>query len=105
MSPPSFVAMSTSSRRPRFFSHCPMMVSDSPPLLPGFQLEYTSAVSIRLKPPPVNASSTSKEVGASIVQPNTLPPRVKGAIDSEDCPSCLFCIAFIFDPYGQPQIS
>ena len=34
---PTFVAMTTSSRRPRAVSHSPMMVSDSPPEFPGIR--------------------------------------------------------------------
>jgi hypothetical protein len=36
---PTLVAISTSSRRPRRASHSPMIVSLSPPLLPGAQAE------------------------------------------------------------------
>jgi hypothetical protein len=43
--------MCTRSRRDGFFaSQRPMIVSDSPPLLPGTHVEYESAVSIASKP-------------------------------------------------------
>ncbi|CAM5630775.1 hypothetical protein SRIMM317S_05269 [Streptomyces rimosus subsp. rimosus] len=48
---PTLVAMTTWSRLPREASQLPMTVSDSPPLLPGTQAEYTSAVSMKCRRP------------------------------------------------------
>ena len=92
ISMPTLVAMMTLSRPPRAFSQLPMMVSDSPPLLPGCQREYTSAVSMKLKPAATNASSSSNEIASSAVQPKTLPPKVIGQTCSEDWPSWRFSI-------------
>ncbi len=39
ISVPTLVAMTTRLRAPRARSHLPMMISDSPPLLPGTQWE------------------------------------------------------------------
>ena len=47
---PTFVATTMSSRLPRAAIQLPMIVSDSPPLLPGTQAEYESAVSRKLPP-------------------------------------------------------
>jgi len=65
-------------RLPLRASQRPMMVSDSPPRLPGTQPEYASAVSIRLKPASTKASSNTNEVASSALQPNTLPPNTIG---------------------------
>ena len=77
-SEPVFVATTTSSRLPREAIQAPMIRSDSPPVLPGFHAEYTSAVSTKLPPPAAKASSTPNEASRSAVQPNGLPPRLSG---------------------------
>src|SRR5512144_2285846 len=79
MSEPTFVAMTTSSWRPRRPIQRPMIVSDSPPRCPVTQREYEFAVSIRLKPAATKRSSSANDVGSSAVQPNTLPPSANGA--------------------------
>src|SRR5580698_9790432 len=43
---------------------------------------------MRLKPAPTKASSNSNEVASSTVQPNTFPPKARGATLSPDLPSC-----------------
>src|SRR6185295_10239696 len=68
------------------FSQLPMMVSDSPPWLPGTQREYTSAVSMALRPESTKRSSRRKAVGSSTVQPKTLPPRTSGAMRRPERP-------------------
>ena len=87
MSEPTFVAMTTSSWRPRAAIQRPMIVSDSPPWWPVTQREYESAVSIRLKPASTNASSRWNDVASSTVQPNTLPPNATGATSNPVLPS------------------
>ncbi len=72
---PTFVAITSASRPPRAASHSPMIVSDSPPELPGARHRYESAVSIIVPPASTNASSTANDSSRSAVQPNTLPPR------------------------------
>ena len=89
---PTLVAMTTLSRLPLFFSHLPMMVSDSPPLLPGTHLEYMSAVSMKLRPSSTNRSSSLKEVVSSTVQPKTFPPKTSGEICRLERPSFRFRI-------------
>jgi hypothetical protein len=54
MSEPTLVAITTRPRAPDLFSQFPMIVSDSPPLWPGTQTEYTSAVSMRFSPEAAN---------------------------------------------------
>jgi hypothetical protein len=71
-----------------------MIVSDSPPWWPFTQREYESAVSIRLKPAPTNASSRANDVASSAVQPNTLPPNASGATSNPVMPSLRFFIGF-----------
>src|SRR5512139_188424 len=88
---PTLVAITTCSRLPLRLSHLPMMVSDSPPRLPGTHDEYMSAVSIRLKPASTKASSSSNECASSTLQPNTLPPKASGAMDNDDLPSGRLC--------------
>src|SRR6185369_5459224 len=68
------------------FSQLPMMVSDSPPLLPCTQREYTSAVSMALRPESTKRSSRRKAVGSSTVQPKTLPPKTSGAMRRPERP-------------------
>ncbi len=46
----TLVASTTSSRRPRAANHSPMIVSDSPPELPGTRHMYESAVSTKFPP-------------------------------------------------------
>src|SRR6476619_2211324 len=87
MSEPTFVAMTTSSWRPRAAIQRPMIVSDSPPWWPVTQREYESAVSIRLKPASTNASSRRNDVASSTVQPNTLPPNARGTTSNPVLPS------------------
>src|SRR6201991_1628929 len=72
---PTFVAITMSSRLPRAASHSPMIVSDSPPELPGALHMYESAVSTKFPPAATYASRTANEVSRSADQPNTLPPR------------------------------
>src|SRR4029453_19342737 len=79
-SEPTFVTTIVRLRLPRLRIHSPMIVSDSPPLLPGTHFEYTSAVSIVSKPAAVNRSSNANEVALSAVQPNTLPPNTSGVM-------------------------
>src|SRR6185437_12968594 len=87
ISTPTLVAMITRSRTCRRRSQLPMTLSDSPPLWPGTQSEYASAVSMKLNPAPMKASSTRKEVGSSAVHPKTLPPRASGPISNPEAPS------------------
>src|SRR5882762_890450 len=89
---PTLVATTTLSRLPLFLSHLPMMVSDSPPLLPGAQREYVSAVSMKLKPSSTNRSSRRIEVDSSAVQPKTLPPNARDETSRPERPSLRFCI-------------
>jgi hypothetical protein len=63
-----------------------MRRSDSPPVLPGTQAEYPSAVSTKLPPPALKASRMSKDVFRSAVQPKTLPPRLRGKTDRSEVP-------------------
>ena len=84
---PTLVAMVTRSRLPLRRSQRPRIRSDSPPSLPGAQYEYESAVSTRSKPASTNASSSANEVASSALQPNTLPPKASGAIESGERPS------------------
>src|SRR5690606_14479264 len=84
---PTLVISTMPSRRPRRASHSPISVSDSPPDRPGAQAEYTSAVSMALKPSAVKRSSRAKVVSRSAVQPNTLPPKTSGAISRPVRPS------------------
>src|SRR5689334_23171556 len=79
--------MITSSWRPRRAIQRPMIVSDSPPWCPVTHREYESAVSMRLKPAPTNASSKSNEVASSAVHPKTFPPKASGAISNPVFPS------------------
>ena len=64
-----------------------MIVSDSPPELPGAQCEYESAVSIASNPWSTNASRMEKAVGWSTVQPKTLVPSTSGAMEKPVEPS------------------
>jgi hypothetical protein len=84
---PTLVAIMTRLRAPDFFSQSPMIVSDSPPVCPGTQTEYTSAVSIRLSPDATKASRILNEAASSIVQPNTFPPSASGPTSIPDRPS------------------
>src|SRR5208282_539266 len=86
------VAMTTCWRWPRLLSQLPIMLSDSPPLLPGAHLEYTSAVSIKLNPAPTKASSRLKEVDSSTVQPKTFPPKARGETSNPELPSLRICM-------------
>src|SRR5258707_8008550 len=52
-----------------------------------------SAVSIMLKPASTKASRMANDVGSSAVQPNTLPPRTRGAVSSPLPPSLRFCMS------------
>src|SRR6202140_5097836 len=90
MSMPTLVAIKTFFRLPVFFIQLPRMVSDSPPLFPGFQVEYMSAVSMKLKPAATKASSTINEAGSSMVQPKTFPPSAKGASSNPEFPNFRF---------------
>src|ERR1051325_8389448 len=51
-----------------------------------------SAVSMRLKPADTNASSSRNPVVSSTVQPNTLPPKAKGATSKSEFPKFRFFI-------------
>src|SRR3712207_578686 len=64
-----------------------MMASDSPPLFPGTQVEYTSAVSMKFSPASTAASSSLNDVASSTVQPNTLVPRQSGGTIRSERPS------------------
>src|SRR5512140_1859514 len=92
MSRPTLLASTTLLRRPPRFSHLPITVSDSPPLWPGTQREYTSAVSMKLKPASSHASSSENDVASSAVQPNTLPPKHSGETFRGERPSVLYSI-------------
>src|SRR5258706_12497999 len=87
ISAPTLVAIRTLARLPAFFSQLPMAFSDSPPRWPGPQVEYMSAVSMKLKPAAKKASIRRCEVASSAVQPNTLPPSASGANSRPDWPS------------------
>src|ERR1039457_1570533 len=84
---PTLVAKITSLRLPDWASHFPSIVSDSPPVCPGAQREYTSAVSMKRRPASNAASSTRHEVGSSSVQPNTFPPRQIAGTSGPSLPS------------------
>src|SRR5258708_1100838 len=75
---PTLVAITILFRLPRDFIQRPMMVSDSPPELPGTQQEYMSAVSIKFPPAAAKASRTANDCCSFAVHPNTLPPSEKG---------------------------
>src|SRR5690625_3689614 len=51
-----------------------------------------SAVSMALKPRSVKRSSSSKERASPAVQPNTLPPKTRGAISMPERPRVRFCM-------------
>ncbi len=84
---PTLVAITSWPRVPRSVSQRPMIVSDSPPWLPGTQPEYTLAVSMKFPPSSTNRSSTANDASRSAVQPNTLPPRQIGETSRPDPPS------------------
>src|SRR5208283_4914362 len=84
---PTLVATTTCWRLPLRFSQLPRMLSDSPPLLPGAHLEYTSAVSMKLKPAATKASSSRNEVGSSTVHPITFPLNTRGETSGPEFPS------------------
>src|SRR4029077_295789 len=87
---PTLVAIRSFPRLPVRLSQLPRMVSDSPPLFPGTQVEYISAVSIKLNPDATNASSSWNDVDSSTVHPNTFPPKASGATSSPERPSLRF---------------
>src|SRR5580704_230396 len=100
ISMPSLVATITLLRLSPFASHLPRMVSDSPPLWPGIQREYTSAVSIKFSPASSAASSCRKESASDNVHPKTLPPRQRIGTSKSDLPSLTRSIAislFFYD--------
>src|SRR5689334_3715470 len=103
ISAPTLVATINLSRLLRAFIHLPMIVSDSPPLLPGAQREYTSAVSMQLKPLSANESSIAKDCCSSSVQPNTFPPNTSGAIYRLLLPNCRFSILLILERREQQK--
>src|SRR5580692_11548062 len=83
---PTLVARITFFRLALRLNQLPSTVSDSPPLWPGTQREYTSAVSTKLNPASTKASRMAKDVGSSAVQPKTLPPRQMGETSRPDPP-------------------
>src|SRR5579863_1237584 len=84
---PTLVARITFFRLPLRLNQLPTTVSDSPPLWPGTQREYTSAVSTKLNPAPTNASKIANDAASSAVQPKTFPPRQMGETSRPDPPS------------------
>src|SRR5262245_17464834 len=95
--------MMTFSRAPRRFNQRPIIVSDSPPLLPDAHREYTSAVSIKLIPASTSASSRLNEVGSSAVQPKTLHPKHRGETSNPEFPSFRFFISIFSPRKNRPQ--
>src|SRR6476469_4004438 len=95
ISAPTLVATTTLSRLPLCLNHLQMIVSLSPPWCPGTQVEYVSAVSIRFSPAATKASRILNDVASSAVQPNTLPPSIRGATSIADFPSWRFFISQI----------
>src|SRR5918998_2538419 len=93
---PTFVATTTACRLPRDAIHSPMIVSDSPPELPGARQKYESAVSTKFPPAATYASSTAKDVSRSAVQPKTLPPRHRRLTSSSLEP--IFTMARAYEP-------
>ena len=78
----------------RSFIHLPM-ISPFPSLeLPGAHAEYTSAVSMELRPASRKRSRMAKEVALSAVQPSTLPPSTSGAIFKSVRPRRRVCMNF-----------
>src|SRR5262245_1825302 len=49
---------------------------------------------MQLKPAPTKPSSSLKDIAASAVQPNTLPPKISGAISIPELPSLRLCMSF-----------
>src|SRR6185437_14934495 len=86
ISMPTLVAMTTRSRFPERLIQRPITDSDSPPELPVAHLEYTSAVSMRLKPWSTKASRRTNAVGSSTVHPKTLAPKASGATSMPERP-------------------
>src|SRR6202044_981810 len=84
---PTLVARTTFLRLPLRLNQLPSTVSDSPPLWPGTQREYTSAVSTKLNPAPTKASRIANDAASPTVHPNTLPPRQMGETSRPDPPS------------------
>src|SRR5277367_5998794 len=84
---PSLVARITFFRLPLSLNQLPITVSDSPPLWPGTQREYTSAVSTKLNPASTNSSRIRNDVGSSAVHPKTFPPRHMGETSIPDPPN------------------
>src|SRR5215472_5199607 len=74
--------MIISSRFPRVASHRPIIVSDSPPKLPGTHTEYVSAVSIKFPPAAAYEPKTANDCFSSAVHPNTFPPSASGKTSS-----------------------
>src|ERR1700736_2860392 len=89
---PTLVAITTSFRFAPRFNQFPIIVSDSPPRCPGTHREYASAVSMKLSPALIDASSTEKDAVSSAVHPNTLPPRHRGETRKLDLPRVRSCI-------------
>src|SRR5690606_6560307 len=75
ISPPTLVARIILSRFPDFLNQFPIIVSDSPPLFPGTQVEYLSAVSIKYHSLSTNASKISNDCFSSIVHLKTFAPK------------------------------
>src|ERR1700733_11820576 len=87
ISRPSLVARITLLRLLPFASHLPRMVSDSPPVWPGIQREYTSAVSMKFSPASSAASNCRRDSASGRVHPYTLPPRQSTGTSKSDLPS------------------
>lgn len=62
-------------RLPSLGRHLPIIVSGSPPLCPGTQREYTSAVSMKFKPASCAASRRRNPSASARVHPKAFPPR------------------------------
>src|ERR1700722_10094403 len=92
ISRPSLVARITLPRLLPLASHLPRIVSDSPPVWPGSQREYTSAVSIKFSPASSAASNCRKESASGSVHPYTLPPRQSTGTSKSDLPSLTLCM-------------
>src|ERR1700733_4191917 len=92
---PTLVARITLLRLLPVAIHLPRIVSDSPPVCPGAQAEYTSAVSMKFNPASRAASSRRNESASETVHPNTFPPRQITGTSRSDFPSLTRCIAIL----------
>ena len=83
---PTLVATTMSFCSPRSVIHFPMIVSDSPPELPGADAVYESEVSMKFAPASANESRISKDVFSSAVHPKGLPPKLSRKMSRSEFP-------------------